>query len=123
MIDYDRTIGKVRKASIRREGHGVLTVYIDFDFGGAGQGIPGYALDSWDDELKRRVGDKRSIEFVAALMGALGVEAWEDIQGRTVHVLHEKGKSGWGGGPIVGLEPLPTEKGTRVLFSEVFSGA
>lgn len=118
---YDRTIAKARKASICREDHGILTVYLDFDYGSSGQGIPGYALDSWDREQERRVGDKRSIEFIAAIMDAFGVDAWEDIQGRTIHVLHNEGQGGFGGGLIVGLEPLPTEKGKRVIFADVFA--
>lgn len=118
---YDRTIGKATRASICREDHGILTVDISFDYGSAGQGIPGFALDGWDKDEERRVGDKRSIEFIAAIMDAFGVDRWEDIKGRTVHVLHEKGKSGFGGGLIVGIEPLPTERGTRVIFADVFA--
>jgi hypothetical protein len=119
--DYVRTIAKARSASICREDHGILTVFIDFDYGGAGQGIPGFALDGWDEERKRRVGDSRSIEFIAALMEAFGVETFEDIPGRTVYVLHNKGESGLGGGYIVGIEPLPTERGERVIFADVWA--
>lgn len=119
-LEYDRTIAKCTSASIYREDHGILTVSIQFDFGGSGQGIPGYALDSWDKEEKRRVGDKRSIEFIAALMDAFGVNHFDKIKGRTVYALHEKGKSGWGGGLIVGIEPLPTEPGERLIFADIF---
>lgn len=120
-MEYDRKIGKATYASIRREDHGILTVDIQFDYGGSAQGIPGYALDGWDREQERRVGDKRSIEFIAALMDAFGVDRFEDITGRTVMVLHEEGRGGFGGGLIVGLEPLPTEKGKRVIFADVFA--
>ena len=120
-MEYDRTIGKATRASICREDHGILTVDLQFDYGSSGQGIPGYALDGWNREEERREGDKRSIEFIAALMEAFGVDRFEDIKGRTVMVLHEEGKSGFGGGLIVGLEPLPTEKGKRVIFTDVFA--
>lgn len=118
MSDYERIIAKARSAYIGREDHGILTVFIDLDYGGSGQGIPLYGLDQWDEEQKRRVGDARSIEFIAALMSAFGVNRFDSIVGRTVYALHNPGDSY---GYIVGLEPLPTEKGERIIFADIWT--
>lgn len=125
MTEYDKTVAKATSASICREDHGILTVSITFDYGGAGQGIPLYALDGYDKESETRRGSAKSIEFIAALMDAFGVDAFEKIVGRTVYALHEKdekGQSGFGRGYIVGIDPLPTEPGKRLIFSEIMTG-
>ena len=121
MDEYERTIAKAESAWIGYEDHGILTVHVGMQLGkGSHQGIPGYALDQWNEDEQRRVGGPQSIEFIAALMAAFGVDRFDKIVGRTVFVLHALGESGYGGGLIKGIEPLPTEKGERVIFADVW---
>jgi len=113
---YEKTLAKVRAAWIGREDHGILTIGIDFDYGSSGQGLPGVALDAWDSDKKRRVGDARSIDYINAILDAFGVDRFDKIQGRTIYALRDPGWNGL----IRGLEPLPTEKGARIILSDIW---
>lgn len=118
---YSRTLAKAGKPRISREDHGILTVFLDLDYGGSAQGIPLYALDFWDREQEKRAGHKASIEFIMALMDAFGVNDFSKIEGRTIFALHEMPNGGgYDLGYVQGLAPLPTEKGKAFLFTDVF---
>jgi hypothetical protein len=118
---YTRTIAKAGKPRISREDHGILTVFLDLDYGGSVQGIPLYALDFWDKDEERRAGHKASIEFIMALMDAFGVDDFSKIEGKSIFALHDApNEGGYGLGYIKGLEPLPTEKGRAFVFEDIF---
>lgn len=63
------------------EDHGIMTCMLYLDFGGSGQGFGGYALDSWDRTLNRRVGTAYGTKFIMRVMEVVGVEKWEKLSG------------------------------------------
>src|SRR4051812_19355959 len=66
------------------EDRGILTCWLNLDFGGSGQGFGGYALDQWDEEKDARLGTAYGMEFIRRLMNVVGVEKWEDLVGKHV---------------------------------------
>lgn len=95
------------------EDHGTMTVYLTVDYGGACQGIGGYCLDSYDRKADRRAGTRMGLEFIMGVLKACGVESWERVQGRTIFVIVED--NSWNA-KVIGLAPLPTERGEEFLF-------
>ena len=112
---FTRQIAKADRLFLGYEDHGILTCTVMFDGGGWGQGTPGYGFDEHDEETKSRVVTSPfGLAFIARLMQAFGVDEWNKIKGRTIFVLRQEPF-----GPIVGLHPLPTEKGKRFVFEEL----
>jgi hypothetical protein len=115
-----REIAKIRRAFFGIEDHGLLACYLDFDFGGSGQGTGGQCLDEpihdEDGKFVRREGTAYGMQFLAAVMRAAGVESWDKVQGRTVFALRDR--EGWGG-TIIGIAPLPTEPGEEFVFDDL----
>ena len=109
MSDFEQKIAKVRRAYIGFEDHGFLTVTLDFDYGGAGQGLGSraFGLDSEKpaDRDKWRDGHAMGMDCIRRLLLACGVESWDRIVGRTVLVT-----ANWT--EITRIDPLPTETGT-----------
>lgn len=122
-----RDIAKITSTMLGVEDHGILTCHLIVDYGGGGQSIGGYALDTpTHDENGRfsgRVGTAYGMEFVARVMRACGVDKWEDVKGRTIFVLQDlaDGEPSWGTSKVVGIENLPTERGERFIFAELHS--
>lgn len=77
-------IAKIKRARLGYEDHGILTCYLDLDYGGAGQSAGGFALDEFDPETKRRVGTAFGAEFIIRLLRAVGVKEWSQLEGRTI---------------------------------------
>lgn len=111
-------VAKIKTTMLGYEDHGILTVWLDLDYGDSGQGAGGYGLDEYDKERKERVGHKAAGEFIAGVLRACGVQSWEKVAGRTVYALCDT--DGWGG-KVVGLRPLPTEPGKEFLFADAFT--
>lgn len=99
----DLKLAKVERAELVIEDHGFLTVELILDYGGSAQGVPGYIL----------TGPKGG-KFLMALLNAFAVSLFSDIKGRHIMAIIENGM-------VVGLEPLPMEKGRKVIFDDVFS--
>lgn len=119
-----KDIAKITSTMLGYEGHGILTVNLQVDYGGSTQGIGGYALDRYrkgDAFAGSRVGTAYGMEFIIRTMRACGVEKWEDVKGRTIFVLQDlpEGSSALGTSAVVGIENLPTEKGERFLFADI----
>jgi hypothetical protein len=114
-------IAKITSTSLGWEDHGIFTVWLNLDYGGSGQGAGGYALDQplrdKNDKFIKRTGTASGMDFIIGIIRACGVEKWEDVEGRTVIALREG--DGWGG-KVIGLKPLPTERGTEFLFDSVW---
>lgn len=125
---FDTEIAKAESTMLGVEDHGILSATVMFNYGGSGQGIPGYMMDTsvkhtsfkgkYNDGSKYdgRVGTAYGMEFVRRLLLAFGVDQWENIVGRTVFVLKDKGDH-WG--TIKGLRPLPTEEGREFVFADL----
>lgn len=123
MTEYDEQIAKVNRTDFGVEDHGILSINVDFEFGGSSQGTGGYSLDGptkfspfKGKYPKDRVGSAWGMEFLHRLMLALDVGEWSDIPGRTVYVLRAKGDTF---GKILGIRPLPTEKGEEFIFDDL----
>ena len=109
-------IAKITRTLLGYEDHGILTVWLTLDYGGAGQGAGGYGLDSYDKERKVRVAHPECGRWVAGVIGACGVRNWEDVKGRTVIAIRDNDSDFQG--RVIGLRPLPTEGGQQFMFKE-----
>lgn len=75
-----------------REDHGIFTFMIFVKFEGCSCGIGGYALDYYDKELCRRVYSAKSLEAVSKILDIVGVDRWEDLNGKYIRIKD----NGWG---------------------------
>ena len=89
------------------DSHGILTAELTVDYGvTGGQRIGGYNLGSKTTAF--------GMQFVRAILGAVGVACWEQVKGRTILVIQD----GENGRPI-GIQNLPTEHGKRFVFDDL----
>jgi hypothetical protein len=115
----NKEIAKIRNTTLGYEDHGIFTLWLHVDYGGAGQGIGGYALDEY---IKRegegplrgdRFGTSYGMQFIIEVMKAVGVEKWEDVPGKTIFVLTDDSQK------VIGIQNLPTEPGQQFLFEHL----
>lgn len=102
-------IGRVKRAFVGIEDHGILTFYVDLDFGGKGQAYGGACLDEWNPRLRRRVGTALGCELLLQLHRFFGVTELSKATGQAV-VAEREGDAGWSG-MIVRLRRLPCDGG------------
>ena len=96
----ERKIARIVSTMLGFE-RGIFTATLRLNYGeGLTQGTPGYRLDG---PIAGR--------FIPAVLRACGAEQWELLPGRTVYALIRDGL-------VVGLEPLPTERGQPFMFEE-----
>lgn len=114
--DYEEVIARVESTWLGYEDHGIFSLNVSFTYGGSAQGTGHYCVCSADSD---RPSDVVGIRLVRAIVDACGVSRWEDLKGRTVFVIKDEGWSGL----VRGIAPLPTEKGERVIFADVFESA
>jgi hypothetical protein len=113
-------IAKIRSTFLGYEDHGIFTGILDLDYGGSGQGAGTLCLDYNDrDSGKHKESTDGAVHrWVIGCLRACGADRWEKVAGRTVIAICE---DGWNG-KVIGLKPLPTEKGDVFMFSEVSDG-
>ena len=97
-----REIARIESTHLGFEDHGILTAFLQVTYGGAGQGIGGYAITPVAGP------------YIERTLQACGVDRWERLVGRTVYVVTDKPS-----GRVLGIEPLPTETGKPFMFDEV----
>lgn len=66
--------------------NGILTFYLHLDFGGAGIGFGGYALDRYDVTKEKRVPSEKSILCISEVLKVLKVDTWEELPGKYCRV-------------------------------------
>lgn len=89
---------------------GILSADLRVDFGGGStMGIGGYNLGSRDTAF--------GMQFIKGILDACGVGLWEEVTGRTVYVVFNSPDEYIG--RAIGIQNLPTEPGTRFIFSEL----
>lgn len=106
--EYERRIGKIESTHLGYEDHGILTAYLRMGYGALANSIGGYFLGPNSGPAMAK--------FIAGVLAATHVTRWEAVAGRTVFVLEKDGR-------VEGIEPLPTERGERFLFSDAFEPA
>lgn len=114
MSDHVETIAKVESTFLGYEDHGIFSLNVNFTYGSSGQGTGHYCVANAEPSDTDAVG----IRLVKAIIDACGVNQWEHLRGRTVYVLRES--DDWNA-RVVGIAPLPTEKGSRVIFKDVLA--
>lgn len=81
----------IKSARLTTGDHGVLSAWLDLDYGGSGQGFGGYVLylpKSFDHhKLSSHCG-----HFIWRVMEIAGVEEWQDLPGKTIRVRAEHNK-------------------------------
>ena len=75
-----------------REDHGIFTFMIDIKCEDWCCGVGGYALDYYNKELDKRAYSAKSLEAVSNILDVVGVDKWEDLNGKYIRVKD----NGWG---------------------------
>lgn len=84
---------KITSTMLGIEDHGVLTVYLTLDYGGAGQGFGGHVLDGpYDEATKRRADSAAFALYVRRVMEVVGVNSWEALKGQFCRVRQSHSK-------------------------------
>lgn len=77
---------KITSTSLGVEDHGIFTAWLTLDYGGGGQSFGGFALDTWDEARKKRIGSAYGMEFIARILETLEVATWEKLPGTVCRV-------------------------------------
>ena len=92
MKPRDIANARINSTMLGIEDHGIFTAWLTLSGEGWGQGFGGYALDSYDAVLGRRIDSNGyGLEFVRGVMRAVGVDSWEKLKGSLVRVEREDG--------------------------------
>lgn len=84
----------ITSTSLGLKDHGVLTAWITLDYGGAGQGFGGFALDQDERHARENTVVYRGRNFaghcgawVRGILTVLEVNQWEDLAGQRIRVV------------------------------------
>jgi hypothetical protein len=96
----DVEVSEIKNALIENtmlgiEDHGIMSFWLYLDYGGSGQGVGGYALDDFKEDLNRRIGTAEGMELIGRILRVVGVSKWEDLKGQHIRV-----KTGGWSGPV-----------------------
>lgn len=101
-----REITKITDTNLGYEEHGIFSANLTLDYGGSGQSAGGYNLGNPEVGF--------GAAFIKGILGACGVQSWEQVKGRTVLAIKDDRM-----GRVLGLENLPTEPGKRFMFADL----
>jgi hypothetical protein len=83
----------ITHATITNDDHGLLSVWLTLDYGGAGQGFGGYSLYLPKDFLNHDPkGPNYAGHFIWRVMEVAGVNEWSQLIGKTIRVRCEHRK-------------------------------
>jgi hypothetical protein len=85
-MEVETKNAKITGTSLGYEDHGILTAMLHLDYGGSGQGFGGYQLDSYSKELGGRIPHKACGLFIQRVLEVVGVDKWEDLNGKHIRV-------------------------------------
>lgn len=81
-------LAKVKSATLEIKERGILNFWVFVDYEeGCSQGIGGFSLDTWDENLKIRVGTAYGCEIVRQLLLFFGVNNLHEAKDEVVYVL------------------------------------
>lgn len=106
-MSAEQRIAKIESTFLGFEDHGILTAFVRFDYGGAGQALGPRCFGSTnegDEPEKWWDGHAAGMDFIRRVLLACGVDQWEHLKGRTVLVTATYTE-------IQRIDPLPTERG------------
>jgi hypothetical protein len=78
----------IKSARIDMGDRGLLTAWLDLDYGGMGQGFGGYAL-YLPKFFKHHKLESVAGHFLFRVMEVAGVERWDHLPGKTIRVIAE----------------------------------
>lgn len=89
---YTGEIATIESTRLGYQEHGILTADLTLRWGASGVSVGGYALDkprSSDVKDHSREGTAFGLDQIIWIMRTVGVENWEDLQGKQVIVLFD----------------------------------
>lgn len=84
----------IKSTMLGYEDHGILTIFLNLDYGDSGQGFGGYALDEFIKGADARIPTVAVGKWIKGLLDVVGVEKWEALKGQHLRVEIE---GGWNG--------------------------
>ena len=87
-MDDEIVNARIKSARITNADHGCLTIWIDLDYGSAGQGFGGYNLYSpamWES-IDNNAHKNYAGHWIWRVMEVAEVNDWNDLKGKTVRV-------------------------------------
>lgn len=82
----------IESASIMIEDHGLLSAWVQLDYGGSGQGFGGFSLYLPPSFKHAKDQGPAAGHFIFRVLQVAGVERWDKLPGKTVRVRAEHGK-------------------------------
>lgn len=89
--DVEVENARIESTRLGTEDHGIFTAYLICVSDGTGQGFGGYSLDTYDTNLKRRVGSGWGMEHIARIIDVLRAGTWEQLRGRYLRIARHVG--------------------------------
>lgn len=85
----------IKSARITNDDHGLLSAWLDLDYGGCGQGFGGYSLYLPKSYSHHDLaGPNYAGHFIWRVMEVAGVERWDQLPGKTIRVRAEHSSVG-----------------------------
>lgn len=116
----EKKLAKITSATLEIKDRGILNFWVFVDYEeGCSQGVGGIALDTWDENKKRRVGTAYGCEMIRQLLEFFSVNNLTEIKDQMVYVLGEG--AGFSFSPR-GFEHLYVndKKKKTLLFDEIY---
>lgn len=81
---------KITSVSLGFEDHGILTCWLNLDYGGSGQGFGGYGFSHTPKH--KPIGAADFADFIIGILRTLEVETWEKLPGKVIRADAEHSK-------------------------------
>lgn len=83
---------KIESTFLGVDDHGIMTFWLNLDYGGSGQGAGGWCLDEYKKKIDKRGGGARSMELIMRILSTVGVDTWEELPGKYIKAKCDMGK-------------------------------